>query len=209
MPLPQEVLDFLVLYRYAIIFPLAIAEGPLTTVLGGVLVSLGCLDFAPVLAIVIAGDIIADIVYYFLGRSGRDIIHKIKFIKIPEERIKHLEDHYINHPWKTMIVGKLSYGLGAIFLVASGAARMPFRKFMELIASLTIIKSSLLLLAGYYFGKASIYLTGYLRYYSLAIVSVLIIGYIVFKKMKAWKKISPLEKAMLEKTTDSEKNPAS
>ena len=166
----RRIFQFLLRYRYEVIFPIAVVEGPIVTVISGILVARGRLGFLPTFAILFGADMISDPALYMLGRFGRRLLHKLSFIKISPERLHRLERQYERDPWKTMVAGKLSYGLGSLFVVAAGAARMPWRKFLKYMAAVDAVKSSLLLLLGYFFGRAILHLSGYLQYYAIAVI---------------------------------------
>ena len=70
--------------------------------------------------------------YYELGYYGRQrLINRWgHFLGITLERVERLEKHFEKHSGKTLIIGKLSHGVGAVVLVAAGIARVPFRKFI-------------------------------------------------------------------------------
>jgi membrane protein DedA with SNARE-associated domain len=82
-----------------------------------------------------------------------------------------------------MILAKISYGLGGTFMAASGASRIPWENFIEYVVSLNLIRSSLLLAVGFYFGKVALLLwPTYLKYYTLAIVILVPLGYFIYHK---------------------------
>jgi membrane protein DedA with SNARE-associated domain len=165
----RHIFRFLTKYKYQAIFPIAVVEGPIVTVISGILVARGRLSLLPTFAVVFAGDLISDPALYLLGRFGRHLLKKLRFIRLPEERLAQVERQYATHPWKTMIMGKLSYGLGSLFIVAAGAGRMPWRKFLLYMATVDAVKSSLLLGLGYFCGRAILHLSGDLKYYAVAV----------------------------------------
>ena len=113
------------------------------------------------------------------------MIKYLKFLHISEEQLLRLENHFAARPWKTMIVAKVSYGLGTVFMIASGASRMSWKKFFEYILSLNFIRSSILLAIGFYFGKVAIHLgPTYLQYYVLAVIILIPIGYLIYEKFR-------------------------
>jgi membrane protein DedA with SNARE-associated domain len=166
----RRLLQLLALYKYGIIFPIAVLEGPIVTIVSGILIARGQLNFLHTFAIVFAADMVSDPALYLLGRYGRHLLHEITFIKLPLQHLEKLERRYERDPWKTMILGKLSYGLGSLFVVAAGAARMPPLKFLRHMGAIDAAKSSLLLLLGVFFGRAILHLSGYLQYYAIAVI---------------------------------------
>jgi membrane protein DedA with SNARE-associated domain len=189
----RELFRFLVRYKYIVIFPVATLEGPIITMVSGFLISLGVLSFVPTLIVVFAGDMISDSFYFFLGKRGRKFVERIKFLRVSESRLQKMEEHFNNgHPTKTFIVSKISYGVGSLFLVAAGASRMAYRKFLEYVSPMNMIRSALLLLIGYSLGRAVRYSGVYLEYYTVGVIIILPIGYYIFKKIREYQKGEPL-----------------
>ncbi len=179
----RQIVRFFVKYKYQAIFPIAVVEGPIITIISGFLVSLGQLSLLPALLVVFLGDVISDCVFYCIGRGGRRALQYVKFLHISESRLEKIENRYRLHPWKTMLIAKVSYGLGNMFMIASGASRMKWQDFIKYIASLDIVRSSILLSFGYYFGKTALHLgPTYLWYYALIIIIFVPTSYLIFRK---------------------------
>ena len=179
----REIIQFFIKYKYQAIFPIAFFEGPIISIISGFLVSRSQLSFLPALIIVFLGDFLSDFIFYLIGRGGRHAMQYIKFLRIPEEKLQKLEDQYKHHAWRTMIVAKMSYGLGIAFMVASGATRLSWKKFIGYVASLNFIRSILLMGIGYYFGKTALRLgPTYIWYYTLAVFIIVPVGYFLFRK---------------------------
>jgi membrane protein DedA with SNARE-associated domain len=181
----RYIFSFLIHYKYFAIFPIAVVEGPLVSIVSGFLVSRGYLGFIPVLIVVFLGDVISDSVFYFLGRGGMSLVQKFKFLHLSEERINILESQYRKHPWKTMILAKISYGLGSVFMVASGISRMSFARFLEYVCGLNFIRSFMLVLVGYYFGKVALHFGQmYFGYYVTAVMIAVPLGFYIYHIIK-------------------------
>ena len=179
----RQIVRFFVKYKYEAIFPIAFLEGPIITLISGFLVSRGTLGFIPALLVVFFGDFLSDTVFYAIGKGGRHAMQYVKFIKISDERLQKLEYQFHTHPWKTMIVSKIAYGLGMVFMLAAGASKMIWKKFIGYMGSLNLIRSTILLSIGYYFGRTAIRLgPTYLEYYAALVVVVLLISYLVFQR---------------------------
>lgn len=179
----QTIMQFFIQYKYLAIFPIAVAEGPIITIVSGFLVSRGYFHLFPALLVVFLGDVVSDSIFYFLGKGGRYVIKYLKFVRISSERIQGLENQFESSPWKTMILAKVSYGLGAVFMIASGASRMPLRKFMKYILSLDFVRSSILLAIGYYFGRAALHLgPTYIKNYIMAVIILVPAVYFIYNK---------------------------
>src|SRR5882724_11741431 len=100
----RQIVRFFIKYKYQAIFPVAIAEGPIISIICGFLVSRGRLDILPTLFILFLGDVISDVAFYLIGRGGRHIMQYLKFIHISEERFEKIEVRFLRSPWKTMII---------------------------------------------------------------------------------------------------------
>ena len=179
----HQIIRFFIKYKYQAIFPVAVLEGPIITIISGFLISRGQLSFFPALFIVFLGDVVSDSVYYFVGRGGRHMIQYLKFLHISREQLLRLENHFATRPWKTMLLAKVSYGLGTVFMIASGASRMSFKKFLEYILGLNFVRSSILIAVGFYFGNVSLHLgPTYLQYYVIAVIILIPLGYLVYNE---------------------------
>lgn len=175
---------FLIQYRYFILFPLATIEGPITTMVAGFLIALGYMNSFAVFAIVLAGDLISDSAFYFLGKSGRSFLRKIKWFEFPEERLRQMEVHYQTHPHKTFAVSKALYGGGAVLMAGAGAAKMGYLLFLRYITIPNAVRSLLLLLIGYFSGQGAQYFDSYLHYYAIAVIIFLPSAYFIYRWLR-------------------------
>ena len=184
MPI-QQIIHFFVTYKYLSIFPIAVVEGPIITIISGFLVSIGLLDLLPALITVYFADIVSDLIYHHTGKWGRDVIQYLKFFRVSDEKFVEIENRFKLSPWRTMIIAKISYGLGTVFMIASGASRMSVKKFIKYIFSLNLIRSSFLLFIGYYFGKIAVSLgPSYIKYYSIVVIILVPSVYMILRKKK-------------------------
>lgn len=158
----------------------------------GFLISLGILSPIPTFLVVFAGDLISDSFYFWLGSRGRQFVEHIKFLHISPARLEKVEQHFEKHPGKTLLVSKASYGVGSLFLVAAGVSKMAYQKFLEYITPMNAVRSTTLLLVGYYLGRAVRYSGTYLEYYTVAVIVLLPIGYYIFRKVQDVRKGPPL-----------------
>jgi membrane-associated protein len=170
-------------YRYLVIFPLAVLEGPIVTFISGFLVSLGLLPFFPTYVVIVTGDLIGDSLYYAIGRYGREgfIGKYLHYVGITFERIKTLEKQFENNLYKIFVLGKFTHGIGSIVWVASGLAKVPFRQFLFLNAITTAIKSLIILALGFYFGKAYEKFEQYLHFWAWAGITLVVLYIILLK----------------------------
>lgn len=186
---PSELLLILEHYRYWIIFPIAIFEGPIISIISGFLVKLGYLNGLIVYFALVFADLIGDSLYYSIGRFWRKStwIKKIgRFVGYDENSEKYLEEHFKKHKIKTFMIGKVTHGLGGTVQIASGIAKVKYREFLWLSLVGTAPKALLLVIIGYYVGTYYERINSYLHL--LAIFTFgsvfLVVFFIVSKKLK-------------------------
>jgi len=184
----EEIIQLLILYKYYLLFPLSILEGPIVTVLGGFLVTKGIFNFGVAYIILVLGDIIGDLIYYAIGRwGGKPFIHKWgKFFGLNESTVIKTEDHFKNHSIKTLLFGKTQL-IGSVILAAAGMTKMPLFKFIGVNLLASMIKTLGIMLIGYYFGHAYNSIDKYFGVYG-KISLVIIIGVLIYLFLKKKKK---------------------
>jgi membrane protein DedA with SNARE-associated domain len=173
---PQTV-SLLIHSRYGLLFPAVLIEGPVATIIAGVLVAHDQLNFLISLLIIVSADTLADLGYYTIGAFGEArIAQRIKTrLGITPDRLSNLKNLFYRHSAKTFLTGKILHGPGVVILIAAGAARVSLLRFFLYNLCITLIKSLVLLLVGYYFGQALAFLQHWLDLSSLVASSIAII----------------------------------
>jgi len=186
----DSIVALITTYKYALLFPISVIEGPIVSVIGGFLIVHGLLSIFSTYLILLAGDIVGDTLYYSIGRfGGRKFIHKWgKSFGIKEEKVIKLEKHFEKHAGKTILIGK-TQAVGGLFLAAAGLSKMPYLKFIGFNIVGTIPKSALLLAIGFSIGNAYKIINDYLGYYAIITTTILLTATAVYFFMKRKKKI--------------------
>jgi membrane protein DedA with SNARE-associated domain len=171
------------------LFPVSIIEGPIVTVIAGFLVSLHQINLGIAYVVLVMGDVVGDSALYFFGFYGghRFIKRWGHLIRVTDEDVDKLGDHFGSHSGKTLIIGKLTHSLGSVVLFSAGMAKMPFWKFIWYNLVSTLPKTLVLLIVGYYFGEAYPQIKTYFDYITLAgllIVVLAVVFYLFFKRSK-------------------------
>ncbi len=145
-------------YRYAIIFPLAIIEGPIIMMLSGILLRLDYVSFYPVYLTLMAGDLCADVLWYGVGyHGGHPLVRKYgHFVGIDEDLVSKTEEAFHRHQNKILFLSKITMGFGfaLVILITAGIARIPFRKYLAFNAIGQLVWTGVLIALGYFFGGA-------------------------------------------------------
>lgn len=186
-----DVFTLIQVHGYWVLMLATLIEGPVATAAGAFAASIGALNLGIVILISFAGDIIADSVYFFVGRFGRKPVidkHGHKFGLNPR-RMKKIEYLLKNHFLKTLAVIKLTPMLAPPGIMLIGASKFSFRKLL-LNSLVIIIPASLFFaLAGYYLGLA---FDSFFKYFKIArelllvlVIVIIIIAYFLEKKVSS------------------------
>lgn len=144
-------------YKYPIIFFLTLIEGPIMMTLSGLLLRVGLAQFWPIYFVLIAGDLVGDILWYGLGYYFGDALTTKygKFFGLTPSIVEKTKAIFLNHGKKTLFLSKITMGFGfpLAFLVAAGVSKMSFKKFMGSLFFGQIIFTGLLISVGYFFGN--------------------------------------------------------
>ena len=177
-----QLLPWLIQFRYPLIFPIMVVEGPIITVLAGFLVSLGYLELVPTYLLAVVADLFGDTLYYAVGRTGGDRLVG-RWSRHPDSvlgRVVRLKDHFARHAGKTLLMGKLTHGAGGFVLVAAGVAKVPYGTFLWFNFLGTLPKSLAFLLVGYYFGHSYRQISAYLNDVALTTIILVFFAALAF-----------------------------
>jgi len=195
----NAIIPLLTQYGYWILFPLAAIEGPLVCLVVGFLIYLGVFQFIPAYLILILGDLIPDVTYYYIGRFGnkKKLIEKYgSRLSIISNNFGLVEKLWRDHGKKTMFLSKLAYGLSTPFLISAGLVNMPLKRFVAYALPVTLLQYAIILSLGYFLGRCYEVATGYIQGAGFVIAGLLIlfiVGYVFFLKY-ARKQIIKMEK---------------
>lgn len=150
--------ETLLQYRYWILIPLSLIEGPVVAFVAGTLAAVGYFNIYILAALFFVRDVGMDIGYYLTGYfGGRTAFAKrmLKKVGVTEDHLEEVRVLWERRPGWTMFVGKLSYGIAAAFIVVAGMVKMPFRLFIKYGILVAILQYGVLLLAGYFIGVSA------------------------------------------------------
>lgn len=141
---------------YLAIFLIAILEGPILSVILGIILRLNHFSFVLVYAILILGDLAGDVVWYYIGyHYGVSVIRRVKkWFGLTEERISRVKESFHSNKYKILFISKLTNGFGFAIpiLTTAGIVRIPFWKFIRTNVAGQLLWSGGLLALGYFFG---------------------------------------------------------
>jgi membrane protein DedA with SNARE-associated domain len=183
----EHIVYLLTEYKYLILFPLAIVEGPIIAIIAGFLCTNGFLNPLFVFPIIISGDVIGDSFPYFLGRWGNfKFLRKIRTrFGLNSEKLHRVRIFFDSNPAKTIFLSKVILGVGVAGLFLAGNAKVPYYKFFRICLVTSAIQYSIYLTIGFLFGHAYIQINHYFnRFAAISIIIALaLIFFITIKSL--------------------------
>lgn len=187
---PAEILAILEQYKYWLVFPIAVFEGPIISVISGFLIYLGHFNKFIIYPLLILADLVGDTLYYLIGRyGGRSIFFKKygSYLGYSDKNEKYIEEHFIKHPAKTLLTAKFSHGLGGTVQATAGIAKMNYYEFIKWNLIGQLPKSLILIIVGFYVGDSYQKINGYLEHIALFTISIfiaVILYFVISKRLK-------------------------
>ena len=183
----QDLIHILSFWGYPVMLFLMILEGPITTIVSAFLASMGYFNIFIVFGLSVAGDVIGDILLYYIGYfGGQKILPKVeKFLKISQSIVEKLKRKFHENSGRIIFYVKSTTGLSYITFITAGTLKVPISKFVKFSILGGLIWSSFLVIMGYFFGYAADKISEYIKYAGLIILIIAVfffIGLSLYKK---------------------------
>lgn len=164
----EHILYLLEHYKYFILFPLAVIEGPILAILAGFLCSTGVMNPLFVYPIIVLGDTTGDSICYLAGRSGNQTFLKriIRRVGVSAEQLNKVSGSLSRHPVKTISLSKIILGIGVAGIYLAGLTRVPYYRFIRVCVLTSMIQYSVYLTIGILSGSAYKQINHYLNFFS-------------------------------------------
>lgn len=180
---------------YAVIIITACAEGPILSMIFGVLIRLGYFGFWPVYTALMIGDLLGDSIWYYVGRKyGHRFIARFgKYVDVTEGRVEKVEQFFHKHKHPVLFFSKISngFGLSAAVLFTAGIVQIPFARYIFTNLLGQFIWSGFLIGVGYYFSHAYMLVNSWLEKAGIVaafvVLVLLFIGFSKYLKKRAEK----------------------
>ncbi len=169
-------------YGYFVLFPLAIIEGPIITIIAGLFVTSGIFNPLIVYAVVVAGDIVGDSFWYSVGRFGGGPISRFleKVFGIKQSTIEQAKQKMERNRFKTTMLFKFAQGIGFAGFIAAGMVRVSYPLFVLACLIVTLAQSAVFLGVGVLFGQAYHQIEHYFNYAAEIIIGLAVIGLLLW-----------------------------
>ncbi len=177
----QHLLEFLNFSKYGVVFVGCIVEGPVVMLASGFLLRLGQFNFVPLYFSLMAGDFVADLGWYAVGRFGaRKLINRFgHYFNITPKVIDKIEKRFQKYQDKILFISKITMGFGFALatLIVAGMLHVPFKRYAILNFLGGFIWTAFLLVVGYFFGNIYDSLIGPLKpAFAVACIGLVIYG---------------------------------
>ncbi len=144
---------FLVTYGGALILPLSLVEGPFVAILTGFLSAQGYFAWYVAIGLLLGGDLIGDVLYYWLGRSGAAPLARVaRWLGVRREISPQTQRGLTENAVRMWLIGKWTHSIGFIVLIGSGMLKLPLPRFVIVNVLAAIPKVALLFGIGYFAG---------------------------------------------------------
>jgi len=182
----QQVIHLLHLWGYPLMFFLMILEGPFATMISAFLASQGYFNVGIVFILSVAGDVVGDIILYYIGYfGGPHILEKVqKFLKISGNVVEKLKNRFHQNSERLIFYVKSTTGLSYITFTLAGALRMKMSKFVKNSILGGLVWSSLLVTLGYFFGYAAEMFSRYIKYAGFAVFGMAFLAVVAITFIK-------------------------
>jgi membrane protein DedA with SNARE-associated domain len=145
---------FLIAYGGVLVLPLSVIEGPVVSVVTGFVTARGYFDWYWALLLLVCGDLIGDLIYYWIGyRGGAPLARIGSYLGLRGGISPELRRDLTQHAGKMLLIGKWTHSIGCVVLIGSGMLRLPLPRFLLINLLATIPKSAVLLAVGYFIGQ--------------------------------------------------------
>jgi membrane protein DedA with SNARE-associated domain len=176
----EGIIASILVYRYFILIPGAIIEGPILSVISGMLIHIDILQFWPTYLLLMTGDLIGDTLWYFVGYhwGKKFVVRYGKYFSITEQSLDIVSHIYHKYHNAIIPISKVCMGFGfpGAVLTTAGIIKIPYRKFLFLNFLGQIFWTGGLLAIGYFLGDLFHKVDASFKWVSIIGISVLVVA---------------------------------
>jgi len=172
---------------YTVVIISAFIEGPVLSMIFGILIKLGYFGFWPIYTALMLGDLLGDTFWYYIGRYfGYSFVKRFgKYFSVDEVRVAKISEVFHKFKYYILFISKITTGFGfaIVTLVTAGIVKIPFGRYILTNLSGQFIWSAMLIGVGYFFSHLYIQFNDWLiRLSIVALFMVLLIAFLGFRK---------------------------
>lgn len=188
-----ETIQFLIRYGYIVLFISVFAEQiglPLPAIplllAAGALAGLGRLSFALVVVLAVAGSLVADFIWYEIGRrrGGRVLNFLCRISLEPDSCVRRTENFFARYGARSLLLAKFIPGFSVVAPPLAGIFGMRLGRFLSFTALGALIWAGTFTGVGYLFSSQLEQVATYAGQFGASLVAVLVGGLALYL---AWK----------------------
>jgi membrane-associated protein len=150
---------------YVLLFLMFLIEGPIINYVAAFAASLGFLNVFIILILAILGNIIGDLIFYFVGKLGKRVtIDKYLHRLLKPNKIKKIKEYFKNNLGKTLLVIKITPLIPAPGLILAGMSNVSLKRFLFYSFIISTITCSFITILGFYSGTGFSIIFDYFKY---------------------------------------------
>lgn len=173
----ESIIQFVEQYRYWFLFAGSFIEGFNVMIIGGFMASIGAVAFLPTVLVLFLGDLLSDIMWYYVGYFGgeKSINWLSKYYKAIHAHVERIKGLLNDHTGKVLITVKITSGLCIATIIASGVTKIKFKKFLfyDIIGSANWVL--LTATVGYFSGSGYLLASRYLKEAGILVLTIIIL----------------------------------
>jgi len=194
----QNIIPYLILYKYLTIFIIAFAAAFIVPVPSGSILiaasafaSIGYFNLFWVITISILGNIIGDNLGYFVARKyGKEVLSRVGFRRIFESKnYMTIESKFSKHSGAFIFISRFEVISTLSVNLLSGISRIPYRKFLIHELTGSVAQVCMYSLVGYFFADSWQSVNSTIGVISFLAILTLVILLVVFGKRKMMNKL--------------------
>ena len=150
-------------------------------IIGGFMASVGAVALLPTVLILFLGDLLSDIIWYYIGFYGgeKTVDWISRYYKAIHQHIEQIKLMLNQHTGKILVTVKLTSGLCIATILAAGITKINFKKFLfyDIIGSANWVLITVLL--GYFSGSSYLIVSRYFKDAGFLVLAVIILFIII------------------------------
>jgi len=179
------ILQFLQTSGYGIMFIIMLVEGPIITYVASFAASLGIFNIFIVVILSILGDVMGDIILFFIGKISKEAnVERYVHKSMNMTKIDKLKMYLDENPGKAITVIKLTPFLPIPGLILAGASNIKFKKFIIYSVVVSLIYCLSMAVLGFYSGVAFLTIAKYVKYAEYLVGGTVLLIILVFYIIK-------------------------
>jgi membrane protein DedA with SNARE-associated domain len=157
LPFLASLVAFLEATKYPLFFTGSYLEGTVVMLTGGILLKLGEVEFWPLYGALILGDVLSDIMWYWIGYLGarRFVLRWGYIVNATPEVVAKLERCFQRYHLSILVFSKLTmgFGLAVPILTTAGMLRVSFARYCTINIIGSFVWVAFVIYVGYNFGN--------------------------------------------------------